>query len=149
VEVRDRAPCAVVRLIYEMLDSMRKGGWTRHVHMPERALAELAIGRVIPRFGAKETVVVDAGSRFVAAAGLGSRPDTGTGNRARRPRRVEVRTVVASLPNMNDRVDWAETDAVPRRVKETSVLLSAHSWIYSVSRRLEFPAVSETWYGHG
>jgi len=33
------------------------------------ALAELAIDRVIPRSGRKETAVVDAGSRFVAQGG--------------------------------------------------------------------------------
>ena len=70
VEVRDRAPCAVVRLIYEMLGFDAQGRLDRATFICQNAaLAELAIGRVIPRFGAKETVVVDAGSRFVARGG--------------------------------------------------------------------------------
>ena len=59
-----------------------------------------------------------------------------------------MRTVVASLPNTSDRVVGSEAAGIPRRVKETSLLLSAHPWIYSVSQRLESPAVSATWYGH-
>ncbi len=70
VEVRDRAPCAVVRLIYEMLGFDAEGRLDRATFICQNAaLADLAIGRVIPRFGAKETVVVDAGSRFVARGG--------------------------------------------------------------------------------
>ena len=70
VEVRDRAPCAVVRLIYEMLGFDAQGRLDRATFICQNAaLAELAIGRVIPRFGAKETVVVDAGSRFIARGG--------------------------------------------------------------------------------
>ena len=70
VEVRDRAPYAVVRLIYEMLGFDAEGRLDRAAFIRENAaLAELAMGGVIPRLGAKETTVVDAGSRFVAQGG--------------------------------------------------------------------------------
>jgi hypothetical protein len=70
VEVRDRAPCAVVRLIYEMLGFDAEGRLDRATFIRQNAaLAELAVSRVIPRLEAKETAVVDAGSRFVAQGG--------------------------------------------------------------------------------
>ena len=70
VEVRDRAPCAVVRLIYEMLGFDAEGRLDRATFIRQNAaLAELVVDRVIPRLGAKETTVVDAGSRFVARGG--------------------------------------------------------------------------------
>jgi hypothetical protein len=70
VEVRDRAPCAVVRLIYEMLGVDGEGRLDRTAFIRQNAaLAELAMSRVIPRLEAKETAVVDAGSRFVAQGG--------------------------------------------------------------------------------
>ena len=70
VEVRDRAPCAVVRLVYEMLGFDAEGRLDRATFIRQNAaLAELAMSRVIPRLEAKETAVVDAGSRFVARGG--------------------------------------------------------------------------------
>ena len=67
VEVRDRAPYAVVRLVYEMLGFDADGRLDRATFIRQNAaLAELAMCRVIPRLGAKEPVVVDAGSRFAA-----------------------------------------------------------------------------------
>ena len=70
VEVRDRAPCGVVRLIYEMLGFDAEGRLDRATFIRQNAaLAELAVSRVIPRLEAKETAVVDAGSRFVAQGG--------------------------------------------------------------------------------
>jgi hypothetical protein len=70
VEVRDRAPCAVVRLIYEMLGFDAEGRLDRAAFTRQNAaLAELAMSSVIPRLGAKETAVVDAGSLFVARGG--------------------------------------------------------------------------------
>ena len=70
VEVRDRAPSAVVRLIYEMLGFDAEGRLDRAALIRQNAaLVELAMGGVIPRLGAKETTVVDAGSRFVARGG--------------------------------------------------------------------------------
>lgn len=70
VEVRDRAPCAVVRVVYEMLEFDAEGRLD-HVTFKRQnaALAELAMDRVIPRLVGKETAVIDAGSRFVARGG--------------------------------------------------------------------------------
>jgi len=70
VEVRDRAPCAVVRLVYEMLGFDAQGRLDRATFIRQNAaLAELAMSRVIPRLEAERTDVVDAGSRFVARGG--------------------------------------------------------------------------------
>ena len=70
VEVRDRAPVAVVRLIYEMLGFDEEGRFDRAAFIRQNAaLAELAMSPVIPRLDAEETAVVDAGSRFVARGG--------------------------------------------------------------------------------
>ena len=70
VEVRDRAPVAVVRLIYEMLGFDAEGRLDRAAFFRQNAaLAELVVSRVLPRLEADETAVVDAGSRFVARGG--------------------------------------------------------------------------------
>ena len=70
VEVRERAPYAVVRLVYEMLRFDAEGRLDRATFIRQNAaLAELAMDRVIPRSVTKETAVVDAGSRFVARGG--------------------------------------------------------------------------------
>jgi len=70
VEVRDRAPYAVVRLVYEMLGFDAEGRLDRATFIRQNAaLAELAMSRVIPRLEAERTDVVDAGSRFVARGG--------------------------------------------------------------------------------
>ena len=70
VEVRDRAPVAVVRLIYEMLGFDAEGRLDRAAFIRQNAaLAELVVSRVLPRLEAEETAVVDAGSRFVARGG--------------------------------------------------------------------------------
>jgi hypothetical protein len=76
VEVRDRAPCAVVRLVYEMLGFDADGRLDRATFMRQNAaLAELAIDRVIPRHWGKRTrpwlTPAAASSR---AAGPGIRP---------------------------------------------------------------------------
>ena len=70
VEVRDRAPYAVVRLVYEMLGFDAEGQLDRATFIRQNAaLAELAMSPVMPRLEAEETAVVDAGSRFVARGG--------------------------------------------------------------------------------
>jgi hypothetical protein len=70
VEVRDRAPCAVVRLIYEMLGFDGEGRLDRAAFIRHNAaLAELAMSPVISRLEAEETAVIDAGSRFLARGG--------------------------------------------------------------------------------
>jgi len=70
VEVRDRAPYAVVRLVYEMLGFDAEGRLDRATFIRQNAaLAELAMSHVIPRLEAEETAVVDGGSRFLARGG--------------------------------------------------------------------------------
>ena len=70
VEVRDRAPYAVVRLVYEMLGFDAEGRLDRDTFIRRNAaLAELAINSVIPRMVESENALVDAGSRFVARGG--------------------------------------------------------------------------------
>jgi hypothetical protein len=70
VEVRDRVPWAVVRLIYEVLGFDAEGRLDRATFTRQNAaLAELALSRVIPRLEAERTDVVDAGGRFVARGG--------------------------------------------------------------------------------
>ena len=70
VEVRDRAPVAVVRLIYEMLGFDAEGRLDRATFMRQNAaLAELVMSPALPRLEPEETAVVHAGSRFVARGG--------------------------------------------------------------------------------
>jgi hypothetical protein len=67
VEVHDRAPRAVVRLVYEMLGFDADGRLDRATFMHQNmALAALTIDPVIPRLVKEDKAVVDAGSRFVA-----------------------------------------------------------------------------------
>ncbi|QVL47884.1 MAG: hypothetical protein KFB96_19755 [Thiocapsa sp.] len=71
VEVRDRAPYAVVRLVYEMLGFDAEGRLDRDAFIRRNAaLAELAIDPVVPRMVKAEKGVVDAGSRFIARGGF-------------------------------------------------------------------------------
>lgn len=71
VEVRDRAPYAVVRLVYEMLGFDAEGRLDRATFIRRNAaLAELAIDPVVPRIAEAEKAVVYAGSRFVARGGF-------------------------------------------------------------------------------
>jgi hypothetical protein len=70
VEVYDGSPCAVVRLVCEMLGFDGEGRLDRAAFIRQNAaLAELAMSPVIPRLEAEETAVIDAGSRFVARGG--------------------------------------------------------------------------------
>ncbi len=70
VEVHDRAPCAVVRLICETLGFDAEGRLDRATFTRQNAaLAELAMSPVIPRLEAGETAVVDAGRRFIFRGG--------------------------------------------------------------------------------
>ena len=63
VVVGDRSPRAVVRLVCEILGSDGEGRLDQAALM--RRNAALSVGRVIPRSAAKDSVVLDAGSRFV------------------------------------------------------------------------------------
>lgn len=70
VELRDRAPCAVVRLVYQMLGFDAEGRLDQAAFMRQNAaLAEMVVDRVLAGLAAKDTDVVDAGSRFVARGG--------------------------------------------------------------------------------
>jgi hypothetical protein len=70
VEVHDRAPRTVVRLVYQMLGSDAKRRLDRATFIRQNtALAELAIDPVMPRLVATEAALIDAGSRFVARGG--------------------------------------------------------------------------------
>ncbi len=70
VELRGRAPCAVVRRVYAMLRFDADGRLDHAAFMRRNAaLAGLVLDRVPPRLAAKDTAVVDAGSRFVARCG--------------------------------------------------------------------------------
>jgi hypothetical protein len=70
VEIHDRAPYAVVRLVYEMLGFDAAGRLDRSTFLSQNAaLAELAMDRLIPRSVTEEEAVVYAGSRFVAQGG--------------------------------------------------------------------------------
>ena len=70
VEVRDRAPYTVVRLIYEMLGFDAEGRLDCSTLTSQNAaLAELAMDGVIPGSVTREKAVIDAGSRFVARGG--------------------------------------------------------------------------------
>jgi hypothetical protein len=70
VELRDRAPCAVVRLVYQMLGFDAEGRLDQAAFMRQNAaLAEMVLDRVLPPSVANEPAVVDAGSRFVARGG--------------------------------------------------------------------------------
>jgi hypothetical protein len=70
VEVRDRAPRAVVRLVYEMLGFDADGRLDRATFMRQNmALAALTIDPMIRRLVKEDKAVVDASSRFVARGG--------------------------------------------------------------------------------
>jgi hypothetical protein len=47
-----------------------------------------------------------------------------------------MRAIVASFPDMIDRVDATDSRAAPRRVKETAALSAARPWIDSPRRVL-------------
>lgn len=71
VEVRDRAPYAVVRLVFEMLGFDAEGWLDRDTFICRNAaLAELAIDPVVPKTVEEENAAVDAGSLFVARGGF-------------------------------------------------------------------------------
>ncbi|MCP4902445.1 MAG: hypothetical protein GY906_36230 [bacterium] len=71
VEVRDRTPCAVVRLVYQMLGFDARGRLDRRASMRQNvALADLVAGRVVGGSTTNEATIVEASSRFVARGGL-------------------------------------------------------------------------------
>jgi hypothetical protein len=71
VEIRDRTPCAVVRLVYQMLGFDACGRLDRRAFMCQNvALADLVAGRVVGGSTTNEATIVEASSRFVARGGL-------------------------------------------------------------------------------
>jgi hypothetical protein len=70
VEVRDRTPHAVVRLVYQILGFDGEGRLDRPAFMRQNAaLVELAVGHVLGPSAAPDEAIVDASSRFVARGG--------------------------------------------------------------------------------
>lgn len=72
VELRDRVPCAVVRLVYEMLVFDAQGRFDRRTFERQNAaLVELLMARVVPgpRTSDEADEVIDASSRFIAQGG--------------------------------------------------------------------------------
>jgi hypothetical protein len=70
VEVHERTPRAVVRLIFEMLRFDEEGRLDLPAFLRQNAaLAELAMGRVLRQSVTPGETIVDASSRFVAQGG--------------------------------------------------------------------------------
>jgi hypothetical protein len=66
VDLRDRVPCGIVRLVYEMLEFDRRGGFDRRAFERQNAaLVDLLVGGPTR----KDTAVIDASSRFIAQGG--------------------------------------------------------------------------------
>jgi len=71
VEIRDRTPCTVVRLVYQMLGFDARGRLDRRAFMRQNvALSDLVAGRVLGGATTTEATIVEASSRFVARGGL-------------------------------------------------------------------------------
>ena len=70
VEVHERRPRTVVRLVYEMLGFDAEGRLDRSTFIRQNAaLAELSMDRVLGQSGLPGETIVDASSRFVARGG--------------------------------------------------------------------------------
>ncbi len=70
VELRDRVPCAVVRLVYEMLVFDAQGRFdSRTFERHNSALVDLLINPVLGQATTSDSEVVDASSRFIAQGG--------------------------------------------------------------------------------
>ena len=70
VEVRDRTPCAVVRLVYEMLGFDADGRLDRRAFERQNvALVNLLVDRVVAESTTNEATIVEASHRFVAQGG--------------------------------------------------------------------------------
>ncbi|MCU0836852.1 MAG: hypothetical protein MUC77_20860 [Chromatiaceae bacterium] len=70
VEIHERTPRAVVRLIFEMLRFDEEGRLDLPAFLRQNAaLAELAMGRVLAPAATPGETIVDASSRFVAQGG--------------------------------------------------------------------------------
>jgi hypothetical protein len=70
VELRDRVPCEVVRLVYEIIAFDAKGRIDSHTFVRQNwALAELHMNHVLGQASTSESEVIDASSRFIAQGG--------------------------------------------------------------------------------
>jgi len=70
VELRDRVPCAVVRLVYEMLVFDAQGRLDRRsFERQNAALVDLLMDRVVGKPTRSDGEVLDASSRFIAQGG--------------------------------------------------------------------------------
>ena len=70
VELRDRVPCAVVRLVYELLVFDTQGRFDiRTFERHNGALVDLLMNRVMGQATTSDSEVVDASSRFIAQGG--------------------------------------------------------------------------------
>jgi len=71
VEIRDRTPCAVARLVYQMIGFDARGRLERRAFMRQNVvLADLVAGRVVVGSTTNEATIVEASSRFVAQGSL-------------------------------------------------------------------------------
>ena len=71
VEIRDRTPCAVARLVYQMLGFDARGRLERRAFLRQNvALADLVAGPVVVGSTTNEATIVQASSRFVAQGSL-------------------------------------------------------------------------------
>ena len=70
VELRDRVPCAVVRLVYQMLRFDAQGRLDgRAFERQNFALAALVVDSVLGELTTTDAAVVDASPRFIAQGG--------------------------------------------------------------------------------
>jgi len=87
VDFRDRVPCGIVRLVYEMLAFDRRGGVDRRAFERQNAaLVDLLVGG--PR--RKDIAVIDASSRFIAQGGRW-RPSPALARRVRQAALGEIK----------------------------------------------------------
>ena len=67
VELRDRVPCAIVRLVYQMLVFDAQGRFdSRRFERQNGALVDLLMNRVLGQATTSDSDIVDASSRFIA-----------------------------------------------------------------------------------
>ena len=87
VEIRDRVPCEVVRVVYELLRFVSQGRLDRGAfERQQAALVDLAVGGTTTN----DTAVVDASSRFVVQ-GSRWRPSPSLARRVRQAALGEVK----------------------------------------------------------
>lgn len=88
VELRDRVPCGIIRLVYEMLQFDAQGKLDRKAF--ERQNAALVDILLVGEPSTNDAVVVNAGSRFIAQGGQW-RPSPSLARRVRQAALGEVK----------------------------------------------------------